>query len=167
MVTGNSYIFVKIKYDNMKNIFLTLLFTLCCSVYSQEKIATYDEKLAKELGADEYGMKNYVFCILKTGSNTTATSEEKKKYFEGHMANINRLAEEGKLVVAGPFMKNDKNYRGIFIFNCKTVEEAQKLVETDPAVQAKIFEVELTPWYSSAALMQVNKNHDKLAKTKF
>ena len=51
----------------------------------------------------------------------------KKKFFEGHMENINRLAKEGKLVVAGPFMKNDRNYRGIFIFNCKTVEEAQKI----------------------------------------
>lgn len=135
--------------------------------FSQEKLDTYDEKLAKELGADEYGMKNYVFCILKTCSNNKATAEEKKKYFEGHMENINRLAKEGKLIVAGPFMKNERNYRGIFIFNCKTIEEAQKLVETDSAVQAKIFEVELTPWYSSAALMQVSSNHDKLAKTKF
>ncbi|MCL9805902.1 YciI family protein [Flavobacterium amniphilum] len=152
----------------MKNIFYTLI--LFCGITSHaqtDNLNPYDEKLAKELGADEYGMKHYVFCILKTGSNTTATAEEKKKYFEGHMANINKLAEEGKLAVAGPFMKNDRNYRGIFIFNCATVEEAQKLVETDPAVKAKIFEVELTPWYSSAALMQVSKNHDKVAKTKF
>lgn len=153
------------KNNKMKNIYyLLLLFSV--SISAQEKLEPYDEKLAKELGADEYGMKSYVFCILKTGSNTSATAEEKKKYFEGHMANINRLAKEGKLIVAGPFMKNDKNYRGIFIFNCKTVEEAQKLVETDPAVQAKIFEVELTPWYSSAALMQVSSNHEKLVKTK-
>ncbi|WP_313805161.1 YciI family protein [Flavobacterium sp.] len=148
----------------MKKI-LFLLF-ISFSAFAQETNTTYDEKLAKELGADEYGMKTYVFCILKTGSNTTATKEEKAKYFEGHMANINRLAKEGKLVVAGPFMKNDRNYRGIFIFNCSTVEEAQKLVETDPAVKAKIFEVELTPWYSSAALMEISKNHDKIAKTK-
>lgn len=155
------------KINQMKKI-LILHFTISSITIAtaQEKLEPYDEKLAKELGADEYGMKSYVFCILKTGSNTTATSDEKKKYFEGHMENINRLAKEGKLIVAGPFMKNDRNYRGIFIFNCKTVEEAQKLVETDPAVQAKIFEVELTPWYSSAALMQVSRNHDKLAKTK-
>ena len=152
----------------MKNIFYYLLLFSGIIVHAQQdNLTPYDEKLAKELGADEYGMKNYVFCILKTGTNTKATTEEKKKYFEGHMENINRLAKEGKLVVAGPFMKNDRNYSGIFIFNCKTVEEAQKLVETDPAVQAKIFEVELTPWYSSAALMQVSQNHDKLAKTKF
>lgn len=152
----------------MKNFIYTFIF-LCglTANAQQDNLNPYDEKLAKELGADEYGMKQYVFCILKTGTNTTATPDEKKKYFEGHMANINKLAEEGKLVVAGPFMKNERNYRGIFIFNCATIEEAQKLVETDPAVKAKIFEVELTPWYSSAALMQVSKNHDKLAKTKF
>lgn len=63
-------------------------------------------------------------------------------------------------------MKNDRNYRGIFIFNCTMIEEAQKLAETDPAVQAKIFEVELTPWYSSTALMEVSKNHDKIVKPK-
>ncbi|TGD58096.1 YciI family protein [Flavobacterium humi] len=134
---------------------------------AQETASVYDEKLAKELGADDYGMKHYVFCILKTGTNTTATAEEKSKYFAGHMANITRLAKEGKLAVAGPFMKNDRNYRGIFIFNVATVEEAQALVDSDPAVKAKLFEAELTPWYSSASLMEVSKIHDKISKTKF
>lgn len=152
----------------MKKITLLLFLFLGTTVLkAQETTAVYDEKLAKELGADDYGMKHYVFCILKTGTNTTATAEEKSKYFAGHMANITRLAKEGKLVVAGPFMKNDRNYRGIFIFNVATVEEAQALVDTDPAVKAKIFEVELTPWYSSASLMEVSKVHDKITKTKF
>lgn len=147
----------------MKNIVLIFLLSLSCSVFSQEK-NTYDEKLAKALGGNDNGMKTYVFCLLKTGSNTTATKEEKNKYFEGHMANISRLADEGKLIVAGPFMKNDKNYRGIFIFNVATVEEAQALVETDPAVKAKIFEAELTPWFCSAALMVVPETHKKITK---
>lgn len=145
-----------------------MMFLFCyASVFSQETKTTFDEKLAKSLNADEYGMKQYVFCILKTGSNTTATKEERKKLFEGHMANINKLAAEGKLVIAGPFMENDRNYRGIFVFNVKTVEEAQKLVATDPAVEAKLFDVELTPWYSSAALQQISKLHDLIAKEKF
>ncbi|ESU22386.1 hypothetical protein FEDK69T_23710 [Flavobacterium enshiense DK69] len=149
----------------MKNIFsFAFMFFITGLLSAQETETVYDEKLAKELGGDDNGMKTYIFCILKTGSNTTATKEEKTKYFEGHMANINRLADEGKLIVAGPFMKNDRNYRGIFIFNCTTVEEAQKLVETDPAVKAKIFEVELTPWYCSAALMAVPPTHKKITK---
>lgn len=147
----------------MKNIILSFLLSFSCTLFSQEK-NTYDEKLAKDLGGNDNGMKSYVFCLLKTGTNTTATKEEKTKYFEGHMANINRLSDEGKLIVAGPFMKNDKNYRGIFIFNVATVEEAQALVETDPAVKAKIFEAELTPWFCSAALMVVPETHKKITK---
>lgn len=151
----------------MKKIIYIITILLSISSKAQEKSSIYDEKLATKVGADEYGMKSYVFCILKTGSNTTATKEERQKYFEGHMANINRLAKEGKLAVAGPFVKNDRNYRGIFIFNCATIEEAQKLVETDPAVQAKIFEVELTPWYGTAALMLTPELHDRVAKKAF
>lgn len=126
----------------------------------------YNENLAKSLKSDDYGMKKYVFCILKTGTYTTATKEEQAKYFEGHMANINKLANEGKLALAGPFMKNDKNYRGIFIFNVETIEEAQNLVNSDPAVQAKIFEAELTLWYGSAAIQEVTKIHKTIEKTK-
>ncbi|HRG17736.1 MAG TPA: YciI family protein [Flavobacterium lutivivi] len=150
----------------MKNIFLLFFILLASIAFAQQENA-YDEKLAKELGADDYGMKTYVFCILKTGSNTTATPEEQSKLFKGHMDNIIKLSNEGKLSVAGPFMKNDKNYRGIFIFNVSTIEEAKILVESDPAVQAKIFEAELTLWYSSAALQEVGKIHEKISKNKF
>ena len=150
----------------MKKIFLFGLIVISFSTSFSQENKNFDAKLAKDVGADDYGMKAYVFCILKTGTNSTATAEERQKYFEGHMANINKLADEKKLVVAGPFMKNDKNYRGIFIFNCTTIEEAKALVDSDPAVAANIFEAELTLWYSSAALMMVNENHNKIAKTK-
>lgn len=150
----------------MKKIVFTLLFIAFNLVGFSQEATKYDEALAKKLGGDERGMKTYVFCILKTGTNTTATAEEKKKLFEGHMANITKLAEENKLVVAGPFMKNDKNYRGIFIFNCTTIEEAEKLVNSDPAVQAKIFEADLTLWYCTAALEVINETHNKIVKPK-
>ena len=148
-----------------KTLFLLFAFLLFENSNAQES-SKYDEKLAKSLHSDDYGMKKYVFCILKSGTNTTATKEERAKFFEGHMANINKLANEGKLALAGPFMKNDRNYRGIFIFNVETIEEAQVLVESDPAVHAKIFEAELTPWYGSAAVQEVTKIHKTLEKTK-
>ena len=134
--------------------------------FAQETNPDYDEALAKSLKADDYGMKTYVFCILKTGSNTNVSKEERAKLFEGHMANINKMAADGKLVVAGPFGKNDRNYRGIFVFNVSTIEEANALVETDPAVKAKYFEAEMTLWYCSAALQQINDLHQKIAKKK-
>ncbi|TNF44929.1 MAG: hypothetical protein EP310_02560, partial [Bacteroidetes bacterium] len=124
----------------------------------------YNEALAKKLGADDYGMKQYVLVILKTGENTTATSEETNTAFRGHMENINRLVEEKKLIVAGPLGKNDKTYRGIFILDVKTVEEAEKLVQTDPAVQSKLLAAELFPWYGSAALAEYLPVSDKIWK---
>jgi len=154
------------KFYVSKKIVFTLLFIALNQFGFSQETTGYDEALAEKLGGDERGMKTYVFCILKTGTNTTATAEEKKQLFDGHMANIKKLAEENKLVVAGPFMKNEKNYRGIFIFNCSTIEEAEKLVNLDPAVQAKIFEADLTIWYGSAALAATKEIHDKITKPK-
>ena len=149
-----------------KSILLLLLLTFSTAIFSQETDSKYDEKLAKSLNADDRGMKKYVFCLLKTGSNTTATKEETQKLFEGHMSNISRLAKEGKLVVAGPFMKNERNYRGIYIFNASSIEEAKEFVATDPAMQSNLLEAELTLWYGTAALQETLKIHEKIAKTK-
>jgi uncharacterized protein YciI len=151
----------------MKNsLFILVFFLFGLISFSQETEGKFNEKLAKSLNADEYGMKKYVFCLLKSGTNKTASKVESKKLFEGHMANINKLAKEGKLVVAGPFMKNDRNYRGIYIFNVETITEAEALVATDPAIKANLLEAELTPWYCTAALQETVKIHDKIARTK-
>lgn len=128
---------------------------------------SYDPELAKSLGADERGMKTYVLCILKTGpKDAEVQGEARKEIFAGHFANIGRLAAEGKLVVAGPFGKNDRSYRGLYIFNVPTVEAAEQLVILDPAVKAGVFVYELTPWYGSAAMMVVNETHKRIEKPK-
>lgn len=143
---------------------LAILCLFSFAANAQTANPNYNKALADSLGADNYGMKQYVLVILKTGSNTTTDKEKLNQYFRGHMENIGRLAKEGKLIVAGPLGKNDKTYRGIFILDAKTIEEAQKLVETDPAVKAKIFDVELYPWYGSAALPTYLETHSKISK---
>ena len=128
----------------------------------------FDAGLAKKLGADAYGMKSYVLAILKTGPNDESIKgTERADLFKGHMANIDRLAGEGKLAVAGPFGKNDKQFRGLFILNVTTVEDAKKLTDTDPVIKAGMMIVEFVPWYGSAALMQTNEIHDKIAEKSF
>jgi len=149
-----------------KSILLLLLLSFSTAIFSQETDSKYDEKLAKSLNADDRGMKKYVFCLLKTGTNTTATKEDTEKLFKGHMDNIGRLAKEGKLVLAGPFMKNERNYRGIYIFNASSIEEAKEFVATDPAVQSNLLEAELTLWYGTAAIQEILKIHDKIVKPK-
>lgn len=125
----------------------------------------YDSTYAASIGADEYGMHSYVMAILKSGPNTPPTAEIRDSLFRGHMDNIQRMAEEGTLVLAGPFM-DDSEYRGIYIFDVSSVDEAIKLTETDPAIQYGSLIMELKPWYGSATLKEINSLHKRAAKAK-
>jgi uncharacterized protein YciI len=126
----------------------------------------FDAPLAKRLGADERGMKMYVMCILKTGpKDDDFKGKERSDIFAGHFANIKKLGDEGKLAVAGPFGKNDKTFRGLYIFNVSTIEDAEKLVNLDPAVRAGVFIYDLTLLYSSAALTATNEVHKKITRS--
>tara|TARA_Y100000782_G_scaffold115322_1_gene156952 strand:+ start:4202 stop:5083 length:882 start_codon:yes stop_codon:yes gene_type:complete len=135
------------------------------TVDSTKNNPNYDPELANELGADDYGMKSYIFVILKTGTNDTTDKAFIGKQFRGHMNNINRLVEEGKLIVAGPLNKNPNQYRGLFIFqNVNSIEEAEQLLQTDPAIAAGLLDVEIYDWYGSAALPVYLKSSDKIWK---
>lgn len=118
-------------------------------------------ELAEELGADEYGMRHYVMAFLKAGPIRDQNEEDAAAMQKAHLANISRMADEGQLVLAGPFL-DDGELRGIYVFNVKTIEEAVALTETDPMIEAGRLEMEMHPWYGSAALMQVNEVHNKI-----
>jgi len=123
----------------------------------------FDAELAKKVGADQYGMRNYVLVLLKTGPTKPTDKAESDKLFAGHFANIQRLAGEGKLALAGPFSK-DPDFRGLFIMAVPTIEEAKALTDTDPAVKTGVLAAEYHLWWGSAALMEVNRIHDKVQK---
>jgi uncharacterized protein YciI len=150
----------------MKYTLLFLLFGLCLSAACQVENPKYDKLLADSLGGDEYGMKTYVLVILKTGPAKIDDQKLSDSLFKGHMENIGRLAASGKLIVAGPLVKNDKNYRGIFILNVKTIGEANALLKTDPTIREKLLEAEVYIWYGSAALPTYLPNHEKIEKKK-
>ena len=121
-----------------------------------------DPQLAKQLGADEHGMRKYVLVILKTGPHRVPDGPARDKMFEGHFANIKRLADAHKLVLAGPF--DDKNdWRGLFVFAVETPDEAAALVATDPVIKSGEMVAEYHSLYSTAALMAVTGIHKKIA----
>ncbi len=149
---------------------ITLLFIWSCTVSvkkDSEEISNessaYDSLLAAETGADPYGMRQYVMAYLKAGPNRDQDSTEAAQLQRAHLDNIGRMAEMGKLILAGPFM-DDHEVKGIYIFAVETVEEAEELTASDPAIQAGRLVMELHPWYGSAALMKVNELHGQLAK---
>jgi uncharacterized protein YciI len=148
--------------------FLLLLFvTSFTTTQAQSPNPKFKQALADSLGADEYGMKMYTLVILKSGTNNTTDKTVLDSLFRGHMTNMGRMEAMGKLIVAGPLGKNDKTYRGIFILNTKTTEETKALLEADPAIKAKIFDVEIFPWYGSAALPLYMKHHEEVKKKDF
>ena len=160
----------------MKNIFLIITLFVASAAFSQSNSPAdttisanpnYDKVLAEKLGGDEYGMKSYFLVMLKTGENKTTDKELVSESFRGHLSNINRLVEEGKLIVAGPLGKNDQQYRGIFIFTgLESMEEAEEILQTDLAIQNGLLDYEVFTWYGSAALPEYLPISDKIWKSK-
>ena len=141
-----------------------------------QKIATeaaaenqnYDKDLAAKLGADDYGMKSYIFVLLKTGNNITTDKQFINECFKGHMQNITRLVKSGQLLVAGPFGKNESNFRGLFILNhIKTIAEAKEVLQSDPAIKNNLLEASFYTWYGSAALSEYLSQVDKIWKKQY
>lgn len=149
-------------------LFLVLLFIGFFSLsFGQTTNPDYDSTLAQKYGGDDYGMKSYVFVILTTGNSVIEDKAVRDSLFGGHMDNIQRLVEEGKLIVAGPLGKNELNYRGIFIFDSSDIDEVREWVLTDPAVKEGLLATEIFPWYGSAALPSYIDTHKKIEKTSF
>ncbi len=94
-------------------------------------------------------IKQYWFVMLKKGDNRTQDSATAAKIQDGHMANITSLYNAGKLKVAGPF-GDDGDWRGIFIFDCETKEEVEKLLVTDPAIASGRLAYDIHPWWTAA-----------------
>lgn len=166
MISSNE-VFVQVLGENNKGFSFKMKKVGSITADHTTDNPNYDKQLAEKLKGDDYGMKNYVFVALKTGPNTTTDKTYIDSCFTGHMGNIRRLADDGKLIVAGPFGKNDLTYRGLFILNVSTKEEAEVLLKTDPAVHSGLLAYDIIPWYGSAALSEYLEASDKIWRKKF
>lgn len=106
---------------------------------------------------DERGMRTYYMGFLTRGSKwTPEVTDETRALQKAHIANIERLARDGRLLIAGPFSYEpsdaDQSLRGIFIFDTETRAEAEELAKTDPAVKAGRLAIRVIPWYGPYGL---------------
>lgn len=120
-----------------------------------------DAELARAVGADERGMRPYVLVILKTGPTRVPAGPEREAMFTGHFANMQRLADEGTLAVAGPLDGVD-GWRGLFVLAVADIESARRHVASDPVVMKGEMVPEFHKFYGSAGLMLVNEVHRRL-----
>jgi uncharacterized protein YciI len=143
----------------------TMLFAMQPATAQIAPAPAYDAELAKPLGGDDNGMRAYVLVILKSGPNKVTDAAERKKMFQGHFANMERLALEKKLAFAGP-LDGVEGRRGIFIVATPDIEVAKTYVATDPVIVNGEMVAEYHKLYGSAALMMVNDVHNKIQKKK-
>ena len=101
----------------------------------------------------EETIRRYWFVLLTKGEHRSQDSVTAAKIQAGHMENIRTLYGQGKIKVAGPFGKDDNQitttWQGIFIFDCDTKEEVEKLLQTDPAVSAGRLTYQIKQWYTA------------------
>ena len=88
---------------------------------------------------------DYTLVQIKTGPKSGKLSkEDDAKAFEGHFANMGRMASERQLVVAGPYgeKRHDPALRGIFVLATAERAQAESWAGTDPTTRAGVFVLE-------------------------
>jgi uncharacterized protein YciI len=93
---------------------------------------------------------------LRTGPTTGLAPETQREAFAGHFANMNRLAREGHLLLAGPFGKqrSSPDLRGVFVLATGDRTLAEQHASSDPCAQAGIFRLEYHSLRTAAPLRE-------------
>ncbi len=105
----------------------------------------WSEDVMKKPASFEGTTTAYLAFLMRGDKWTPEKTPATEAIQKAHIDNINRLAAMKKLVVAGPF-GDDGTLRGIFVFKVNTLEEAQELANTDPAVKAGRLALKIRPW---------------------
>jgi uncharacterized protein len=123
---------------------------LKCILYALIVLAAGAETAPSPAAQPEpaHHMKQYFFVLLRRGPDHSQSKAEAEKIQEGHMAHIRATAASGKLQIAGPFDDEHGDWRGILIYDVKTLDEARALCDADPAVKAGRLVCDIRGWWA-------------------
>jgi len=126
---------------------------------------SYDAELARSLGADAYGMKNYITCFLKPGKQQVLALEVVETLENEHHRYMRHQADAGNLVMMGLFLDDNELYEQL-VFDVKTRDEAEAIMSRDPKVRKQLVVPEYRVWYGPAALRELRTLNDRVTQTK-
>src|SRR5688572_20805214 len=132
----------------MKNVILAVTFIVAIVAAANNKPAPNIYPIDKTDSVPAYQMKQYWLVLLKKGNNRNHSKVDSDKIQSAHMANINRLHQQGKIIMAGP-IANEQDLRGIFIMDGKDSSEIASYVATDSAVLTGRLKFEILPWWTA------------------
>lgn len=93
-------------------------------------------------------MQVHPLCLLVHGAAWDEKASERDSLRAAHASYMIQLRHDGKLGAAGSIEGPD-DFLGVVIFTALPLEEAQRLMEVDPAVKAGALRAEFHNWWSS------------------
>jgi uncharacterized protein YciI len=99
----------------------------------------------------------YVFVYLVLDHPEKLSQAEMGEAMQGHFDNMSKLADEEKLLIAGPLAdpRISEAHRGIFVLSAETIEQGRAIGSTDPAVKAGVFKLEMYTFTTDAPLRKL------------
>jgi uncharacterized protein YciI len=77
---------------------------------------------------------------------TEGPTPEEAEIVSQHFDHLQKLTEQGVVLLAGRTLNTDSTSFGIIIFNADTEEAAREVVNDDPAVKRGVMRAELFPY---------------------
>jgi uncharacterized protein YciI len=108
---------------------------------------------------EPFVFEQYQLVLLKRPAAATEYPPERLQEIQrAHLAHMTALGNAGHLVIAGPFSdQEDETLRGLALYQVGSIEEARRMAEADPAVQAGRLEVEVLTWHVEEGYMTFPK----------
>lgn len=94
-------------------------------------------------------LERFSFVLLRRGPRAAELSDDELEELQAaHLGHLAEMGERGVMAVAGPFSEQpDEMWRGFCLYTVE-LDEARRLAESDPSVQAGRLAVDVFSWWT-------------------
>jgi uncharacterized protein YciI len=99
------------------------------------------------------GTEHYYIVFLRPDPGRKPLGDaDRDRIQAAHMANMQKMADDGILIAAGPMEDQPVTISGIFVFRVGSLAEAQRIAAQDPTVVGKRNTVDVHSWWGPKGL---------------